>query len=126
MALRFHPEVVFDLDLVAAAEVDAAVALLDHLEFDMQLEVGELLLGDNVSPVRRVFHNRVDYSPRIGLALVSDSPARQIAPVEQSYRFFPSRSAFVVELGRAYCDPLQSSAVRIEGCPFQAPASQIS
>src|SRR5262249_50623077 len=56
MALRFFSEVVLNLNLVTASQIDAAVTLVSHLELEVQLEVGELLLGDYVRAVRCVLH----------------------------------------------------------------------
>src|SRR4051794_3450060 len=41
-------EVVINLHLVSATQVNAAVALLDNVEFEVQLEVGEFLFADDV------------------------------------------------------------------------------
>src|SRR5882724_4957770 len=124
MALGLHSEVVFDLHLVATTQIDAAVALLDHLEFNVQDEVGEFLLSNDVSTMWRVLHNAVNYSPGVSFLRIANLPPRQVASIEQRDRLTkPATLSF--KRRRSNRGPLQRSAVRVEGCPFQTPANQI-
>src|SRR5262245_19229401 len=63
VALRRFAVIVFDLHFITAAQVNAAVALFDELEFEAELEVLELLFGDDVNAALAVGHHAVFDSP---------------------------------------------------------------
>src|SRR3954462_3684100 len=57
--------VVLDLNFVAAAEIDAAVALLGVAELDVELEIAEGAVGDEIAPGPRTAQHAVDDAPLI-------------------------------------------------------------
>jgi hypothetical protein len=76
--------VVEDLDLVAAAQVDAAVALRVDVELDVQLQVLEALLAHEVGVVLRLDHHElaVPGRPSRSSSAVAELPAGERLAVE--------------------------------------------
>src|SRR5712692_180354 len=126
VTLRLLAEVVLNLNLVAPAKIDAAVAEGDHLELDVQLEVSELLLRNNVRAVRRVLHQAIGDAPRPGFARCANLPTGQIAPVENRYRLAPFRGRLSLKLRGSNRSPFERLARGIRSCSFEMVAEQPS
>src|SRR5262249_54762379 len=126
MALRFFSEVVLNLNLVTASQIDAAVTLVSHLELEVQLEVGGLLLGDYVRAVRCVLHYAIHDAPRPLFLHVADFPSGQIASAEKRYRLAPMRRRFAFEFRRANRAPLQRFSRGVKRCSLETLANEIS
>src|SRR5262245_7237199 len=94
-------EVIEDLSLVAAAQVNAAVALFDELEFHRQLEILEFLLRDDVDAALTVGHRPVFDAPASFAFLRTQLPSRQVLAVEELDRRAPFRIRFRFERRRA-------------------------
>ena len=103
--------IVEHLHLVAAAQIDAAVALGRQLVLRVEPEVLELLLGDQVVAVGLVGHGAVDHRPHHRLVLVLDAPRIHRLAVEQHDRLAegvlrvgvagaPDRRTLAGDLGR--------------------------
>src|SRR3990172_2621458 len=73
------PVIVLDLDLVSAAEIDAAVASLRHHDLDVELEVLECRFGHEVRSRILVHERPVFHFPAVRLRSVPREPALQPA-----------------------------------------------
>src|SRR5207247_1677271 len=67
VAIQRMTLVVFDLGLVAATQVDAAVAAFGVAKFDVELEVGEFAVGNEVVARLGITQQAVLYDPAIRL-----------------------------------------------------------
>ena len=99
VTFRLFAEVIFDLHLIAATQVDSAIAAAGIAEIRTQFEVGELLLGQEVVAGLCVDQNAVSNDPAILLAGCPRHPARQIPAVEKLDRLAPSRQGGPPERG---------------------------
>jgi hypothetical protein len=83
MRRRFEAGRVVDLELVAAAQVDAAVRLLGHAELEVQLEVVEFLDGHEVGAAVRILQGAVDRAPLIFTSSYRLPPVERLAVEER-------------------------------------------
>ena len=83
--------VVEDLDLVPAAQVDAAVRLRVDVELDVQLHVPERAVADEVGVVLRLDDGElaVDDGPSVLRLRIAEAPARERLSVEQHDGRYP-------------------------------------
>ena len=120
--------VVEDLDLVAAAQADAAIGILDDPEIHVQFEIPELLLGDDVGGGRGVAQNAVLDGPlHFGIGH-ERLPSGDIFTVEErdGGAFFPGAVVAIGDLGSANAGPFQGRRARSFGFEraFQLAAHQ--
>ena len=135
--VRLQAVVVLDLHLVAAAQVDAAVAALRVAELGVQLEVGELPLADQVDAGLGVDQQAVADDPavrRLGLgrrervrAGRAERPAGEVLAVEQFDRLAPGRRLVALQVRGPLADPgdlvavvgdgFAGERVAVEACP---------
>src|SRR5262245_31415407 len=126
VALRLLAVIVLDLRFIAAAQVNAAVALFDDLEFEAELEVLELLFSDDVNAALAVGHRAVFDAPASFAFFRTQLPSRQVLAVEDLDRGVPFRIGFGFERGRSDAGPFQRRAVFAIGRAFELPAGQFA
>src|SRR5262245_40352734 len=98
VALRLLAVIVFDLRLVAAAQVNAAVTgpsavglRVGEFEFEAELEVPELLFSDDVNAALAVGHRAVFDAPASFAFFGAKLPSSQVFAVEELDRGAPFR-----------------------------------
>src|SRR6185437_8922070 len=89
-------------------QIDAAVTALRITEFDMQLEIGELLIGDDIRSRSRAAQDTVFHHPLIGLT--RNMPAGKILSIEQGDRPTPYRLTLTLQRRRAVTYPVKRFA----------------
>src|SRR5262249_14194766 len=115
-------EVIEDLRLVATAQGDATVALVDELEFQREFKVLELLVGDYVDAALVVRHRAIFDAPAPFALFRTKLPARQVFAIEELDRRAPFRIRFRFERGGSDTGPFQRRAVFAIGRTFKLPA----
>ena len=78
----FIRRLVFDLNLVAAAQVHAAISFLRAVVLNVQFEIFELARGLEVCAVFFIDEFAVFHYPVVGRAGVERFPAGQVLPIE--------------------------------------------
>src|SRR6266540_1635240 len=131
VTLRLLAVSVFDLRFIAAAQVNAAVAgqyavdlRVGEFEFEAELEVPELLFGDDVDTALAVGHRAVFDAPASFALFRTQLPSRQVFAVEELDRGAPFRIGFGFERGRSDAGLFQRRAVFAIGRAFELPADQ--
>src|ERR1700722_17938881 len=111
LGLRFG----FYLELVATAKIDTAVCVFAAVEFEVELEVLELVIVDELVAMAWTDDGAVLHRP-LRLAGLIGMPAGEVLAVEECYGFAPLRRARIDKRGCAIADPLPSCAVRPVDC----------
>ena len=106
--------VIQDLHFIAIPQRDTTVAVLGQAEFDVQLEIPELLLGHDVLTTARRGQRAIFYRPTDRFLAVPRHPAGHILAVEQFnwLSFSPSPVIHFLDHWRAYADPFEQRLVR--------------
>src|SRR5206468_420474 len=85
--------IVLNLDFVAAAQIDAAIAAAWVTELGVQLEIGKVTVGDQIIAGRRIYEHSVPDFPAVFRARGTRFPAGLILAVEKLDRLAPGRRA---------------------------------
>src|SRR5262249_28812760 len=120
------PGVVLNLHFVPASQVDAAVALLDDVEFKMQFEVGELLLGDQIDAGHVVGQPASGRAPAVSPFVAAQLPAGEVFAIEKADRLTPLRRLLTRQVGRAPAYPGQRLAAGVLSRAAQLIALKLS
>ena len=126
MAGRLINGVGFDLNFVAAAQVDAAVGIGIAVKFDMQLEILELGIVDQFGAFARRDQEAVFDFPDFGGFGVTHRPSGEIFSVEERDRLSPFWRAGPYPGGRSDPNPRPNFAVGPSGSAGEAIAAQCS
>src|SRR5580765_4624058 len=112
MALRLLARIVKNLELVSATQVYPAVALGIHFVLSLNLEVGELLLGEEIVRAFTIGHRPIDDRPARRPVRVLHFPVVQIFAVEELDRrpiFALSVDVVVLPARRPDADPFDGA-----------------
>src|SRR5215471_19176634 len=111
MAWRLLNRVIFNLQLVSPAQVNAAVRCLSTVELDVQFKITELRIVDKLGPMPRTHQPSIFSPPCSSRVFFVRPPPAQIPPVEQLQWTSPSRSARSRERWRSLANPGPLSTV---------------
>src|SRR5262249_11416476 len=115
VTVQFHSEIVLDLDLIASAQVDAAVAALWVAEHSVQFEVGEFPLRHQVASGNRVVEDAAFRAPAERPLRVAWFPTSNIMTIKQGDRLAPFGRLRRVEGRGAMPLPMNRLAALIGG-----------
>src|SRR5438045_4626058 len=101
--------IVFDLDFVAAAQIDSAVAAGGITEFDVKLEIAEGAHGTKVDAGARAGEHAIAHEPLVGRS--HRLPAVEIVGIEQPHRGRPRRRTGTSESWCAHALPIESGVI---------------
>src|SRR5437868_6445588 len=101
--------IILDLDFVAAAQIDSAVAAGGITEFDVKLEIAEGTHGTKVDTGTRAGEHAVAHEPLVGRP--HRLPAVEIVGIEQPYRGGPRRRTGTSESWCAHPLPIESGVI---------------
>src|SRR6266487_2496063 len=90
VAVRLIAIVVFNLDFISAAKINAAVAAFGITEFGVDLEIGEFLLGDKIIARSCVDQKTVSNHPTVLGLSGAGLPAGEVFAVEKLDRLRPA------------------------------------
>src|ERR1035437_7048623 len=101
---------VLHLDFVAAAQIDAAIAVIGAVEFDVQFEIVELARGFQVGALGFVDQLAVLHRPVIGQSRVGGFPSGEILAVEDWLGGGPRLRRIALEQRRAHAGEIPEHA----------------
>src|SRR5690349_7759886 len=108
----FRIGVIFDLNFVPPAQVDAAIRSFRADEFNMQLEIVEFCSTDQLRSMAGTHQSSVFHRPLGGRVRVAHRPSGQILAIKQRHRFPPLGLPVSREFWRSFSGPSPWSSIR--------------
>src|SRR5260370_34964619 len=107
----FWHGIVFDLNFVSTPQVDTTVRFRSAIEFDMQLEVFELRIGDEVRTMSGTQERSVFDLPGSRCIRIARPPPAQVLAIDQRRRVPPLRFGLPLQIRRPLACPLPRSPI---------------